>query len=174
MDLDINEKIQSLSSSQKRKVISKSKLLYERVNGGYVFWDSYSTRLKAFGIQQKDVHALIKSFVNVVKKERRLLLEACPFGKREIHDITRMKTDEESDASEKFVVTVNKYSSSQGSKYCKVNFYNLDGGERTHGVSVFFTDAMIYIKYLNLWEKCFDDQALQISTVAVPANDDFF
>ena len=174
MNIELNEKIQSLSSSQKHKVIAKTKLLYERDNGGYVLWDSYDTRLKAFGVQQKDVYALITAFVDVVKKERRLLLETCPFGKREIHDITKMKTDDEHDTNVNFAVEVKKYNSSQGSKYCKVNFYNLDGVEKKHGVSVFFNDALIYLKYLNLWEKCFDDQALQISTVSVPANDNFF
>ena len=174
MDVELNEKIQSLSSSQKRKVISKSKLLYERVSGGYVLWDSYNTRLKAFGVQQKDVCALIKAFIDVVKKERRLLLETCPFGKRDINDIVKIKTDDDGDVNATFEVEVKKYNSSEGSKYCKVNFYNMNGVEKKHGVSVFFNDALIYIKYLNLWENCFNDQALQMSTVSVPDNDNFF
>ena len=90
MDLELNEKIQSLSSSQRRKVIAKSKLLYERVDGGYVLWDSYNnTRLKAFGVQRQDVCALIKAFIVAVKNERRLLLELCPFGKRDINEISK-------------------------------------------------------------------------------------
>ena len=109
MDVELNEKIQSLSSSQKRKVISKSKLLYERVSGGYVLWDSYNnTRLKAFGVQQKDVCALIKAFIDVVKNERRLLLETCPFGKRDINDIVKIKTDDDGDVNATFEVEVKK------------------------------------------------------------------
>ena len=174
MEVELNEKIQSLSSTQKRKVIAKTKLLYERVTGGYILWDSYNTRLKAFGVQQKDVFALIKTFINVVRKERRLLLETCPFGKKDINDIAKIKTDDEADVHGAFDVEVHKCSSSQGSKYCKIVFYNTDGVERKHGISIFFSDALLYVKYLNLWENCFADQVLQVSTVAVPDNDNFF
>ena len=175
MDQELNEKIQSLSSSQKRRVIAKSKLLYERIDGGYVLWDSYNnTRLKAFGVQQHDVSALIKAFIVAVRSERRLLLELCQYGKADINEISKIKIDEESDANAAFKVEVYKITSAQGTKYCKVNFYNVDGRERKYGISIFFSDALTYIRTLNLWENCFDDHVLHLSSVSVPENYNFF
>ncbi len=67
----MDAKVQSLSSTQKRKVIEKTKLLYERANGDYIVWDSYDTNLKAFGVERKDVPALISTFINIIREGHR-------------------------------------------------------------------------------------------------------
>ena len=150
----MESKIQSLSSSQKRKVIGKTKLLCERDNGDYILWDSYDTNLKAFGVERKDVPALIGIFTNVIREQRRLLFDTSKFCKKDINAIAKMDTHD-IDSNVTFMLEVKKYTSSENNVYSKITFYNMNGVEKKYGVSMFFNEALTYIKYLNLWENCF-------------------
>ena len=130
-------------------------------------------QFKAFGVERKDVHALIKTFINVIRNERRLLLETCKFGKKDVNAIAKMDVYD-IDSNVAFMLEVKKYTSSENNVYSKINFYNMNGVEKKHGVSMFFNEALTYIKYLNLWENCFDDKTLKMNTVSVPDDDNFF
>ena len=167
-------KLATLSSAQKRKVIAKTKLLYVRENGDYIIWDSYETNLKAFGIERKDVPTLINMFISAVREKEHILLETSRYGKNDIKAIAGMVVNNtESDVA--FMLEIKEYISTQQNLYTKLNFYNLNGADKKHGISLFFSEALTYIKMLNLWENCtFDCQALKLKTLIAPEDDNFF
>ena len=170
----MDAKLATLSNTQKRKMIAKTKLLYERDNGDYIVWDSYDTNLKAFGVERKDVPTLIKSFISVVREKEHLLLETSRYGKNEIKAIAAMDAYN-TDSNVAFMVEVKQYNSSEHNLYTKVNFYNMNGEDKRHGISMFFSEALTYIKSLNLWENyCFDSQTLKMKTIIAPDDDNFF
>ena len=164
----------TLSSTQKQKVIAKTKLLYDRENGDYIVWDSYETNLKAFGIERRDVPTLINMFISAVREKEHILLETSRYGKNDIKEIAGMIVNgAESNAA--FTLEIREYISGKQNLYTKVNFYNLNGADKKHGISMFFSEALIFIKYLNLWENyLFDCQALKLKTIIAPEDDNFF
>ena len=136
-------------------------------------WDSYDTNLKAFGVKREDVPALISTFINVIREDHRLLLETSRYGKKDIKAIAKMDACNV-DANFEFMVEVRKCTSSKNNVYSKINFYNMNGADKKHGISMFFTEALMYMKYLNLWENCFDYETLKMNTVTVPDDDNLF
>ena len=164
----------TLSSAQKRKVIAKSKLLYERENGDYIIWDSYDTNLKAFGVERKDVPTLINMFISAVREKEHILLETSRYGKKDIKAIAGTVVNN-TEADVAFMLEIKEYVSTQQNLYTKLNFYNLNGADKKHGISLFFSEALTYIKMLNLWENyTFDCQALKMKTLVAPEDDNFF
>ena len=164
----------TLSSTQKQKVIAKTKLLYDRENGDYIVWDSYETNLKAFGIERRDVPTLINMFISAVREKEHILLETSRYGKNEIKEIAGMIVNG-TESNVAFMLEIKEYISTQQNLYTKLNFYNLIGADKKHGISMFFSEALTFIKYLNLWENyIFDCQALKLKTIIAPEDDNFF
>ena len=79
-----NERAQKLKEHTNAICIGKTKLIYQRADGGFVFNDFYPGVMNAFGLRKENCREFIKEFVSVVKKDKRDLVKANTFSHAEV------------------------------------------------------------------------------------------
>jgi hypothetical protein len=173
------EKSKKLNEFPNAIVLGKTKLIYQLKEGHFVFWDCYPGDLNAFGLKEEHFQEFIQDAIDIIKKNKRKLLDVTTYCEDDIRNISKMpKIDQEKDCSNNDNIEENQKKPYQiklkVQKHPQFYFYNLKNGKRDSGIKCFTSDVFKFIRTINDQCKAYDVPVLQKTGIKRKCTNDFF